>query len=77
MLTLAQLKHAVHRKHLIKTDAALLCAAATRAQGASSVQVKKLAIEASVKGAKNIHFTAHLHSVEDKAFKMPDGRELT
>lgn len=77
MLTLDQLKQAVHRKKVTKTDTALLCVAAAGAKGASSAQVKKLAIDAGVKGAKTLNFTAHLHSAEDKVFKTPDGWELT
>src|SRR5262249_24602644 len=42
-----------------------------------SAQAKKLAVEAGVRGAKKISFTAHLHSAEDKVFKTPNGCELT
>lgn len=77
MLTLEQLKQAVHEKGVTKTDIALLCVAAAGAKAAPTASVKKLALEAGVKGAKNLNFTAHLHSAEDKVFKTPDGWELT
>jgi hypothetical protein len=77
LLTIDQLKQAVHNKGVTKTDTALLCVAAAGAKAISSAQVKKLAIDAGVKGAKKINFAAHLHSTEDKAFKTPDGWELT
>ena len=77
MLTLEQLKQAVHKKNVTKTDVGLLCVAAAGAAAASTSAVRKLAIEAGVKGAKFINFTAHLHSAEDKVFKAPKGWELT
>lgn len=77
MLTFDQLKQAVHKKGVTKTDVALLCVAAAGAEKAPTAQVKKLAISAGVKHAKDINFAAHLHSAEDKAFKTPDGWELT
>ncbi len=77
MLTLEQLKQAVHEKGVTKTDIALLCVAAAGAKAAPTTAVKKLALEAGVKGAKTLNFTAHLHSAEDKVFKTPDGWELT
>ncbi|MHC4150302.1 MAG: hypothetical protein ACYSR5_12585 [Planctomycetota bacterium] len=39
--------------------------------------MRKLALEAGVKGAKTLNITAHLHSAEDKVFKTPQGWELT
>ena len=77
MLTLEQLKQAVHQKGVTKTDVALLCVAAAGAKAAPTPAVKKLALEAGVKGAKMLNFTAHLHSAEDKVFKTPQGWELT
>jgi hypothetical protein len=77
LLTLEQLKQAVHRKNVTKTDVALLCVAAAGAKEASTVTVRKLAIEAGVKGAKTINFSAHLNAAEDKVFKGPKGWELT
>ena len=77
MLTFEQLKQAVHRKNVTKTDAALLCIAAAGAKEVPTKVVRKLAIEAGVKGAKTINFTAHLDSAEDKVFKALKGWELT
>ena len=77
MLTLEQLKQVVHTQRVTKTDTALLCVAAAGANGASGAQVKKLAVEAGVKGAKKINLTAHLHSADDKVFRTPAGWELT
>jgi hypothetical protein len=77
LLTLEQLKLAVHKKGVTKTNIALLCVAAGGATKVTGPQVKKLAMEAGVKGAKDINFTAHLHGADDKVFKTPDGWELT
>jgi hypothetical protein len=77
MLTLEQLKQSVHQKDITKTDAALLCVAASESKSISTNAVKKLAMEAGVKGAKKINFGAHLGSAEDKVFKTPNGWELT
>ena len=77
MLTLEQLKSAVHQKDVTKTDAALLCVAAAGTKAAPTATVRRLALEAGVKGAKWINFTAHLNSAEDKVFKSPKGWELT
>jgi len=77
LLTLEQLKQTVHRQRLTKTDVALLCVAAAGAKAASTAAVRKLALEAGVRGAKTINFSAHLSSAEDKAFKAPQGWELT
>ena len=43
----------------------------------STLAVRKLAIDAGVKGARKINFSAHLSSVEDKVLKAPQGWELT
>lgn len=77
MPTLEQLKQAVHRKDTTKTDAALLCVAAGGGQGVASGAVRKLAVEAGIKGAAKINFSAHLSSAEDKVFKTGSGWELT
>lgn len=77
MLTLEQLKEAVHKKGITKTDTALLCVAAAGGQAASTTAVKKLAIDAGVKKAKEINFSSHLSSAEDKVFKTPNGWELS
>lgn len=77
MLTIEQLKRAVHRKGVTKTDAALLCLGAAGGKAASIAAVRKLAIESGVKGTKKINFSAHLGSAEDKAFKAAAGWELT
>jgi hypothetical protein len=77
LLTLEQLKQAVHRQRLTKTDVALLCVAAGGAQAVSSQHVRKFAIEAGIKSAKTINFSAHLSSAEDKVIKTPQGWELT
>lgn len=77
MLTLEQLKQAVHQKGITKTDTALLCVAAAGGKAAPTAAVKKLSLDAGVKGAKSLNFTAHLHSAEDKVFKTPQGWELT
>lgn len=77
MLTLEQLKRAVHLKGVTKTDAALLCVAASDGGAASAAAVRKLAIDSGVKGAKKINFSAHLSSAEDKVFKSAAGWELT
>jgi hypothetical protein len=77
LLTLEQLKRAVHRQTLTKTDISLICVAAGGAGAVSTAAVRKLAIEAGVKAAKKINFSAHLSSAEDKVFKAPQGWELT
>lgn len=77
MLTLEQLKQAVHQPGVTKTDIALLCVGAAGAKAAPTTAVKKLALEAGVKGARVLNFTAHLHSAEDRVFKTPEGWELT
>lgn len=77
MLTTDQLKLAVHRPGVTKTDCALLCVAAAGGSGASIANVRKLALDVGVKGAKKTNFSAHLSSSEDKVFKTPAGWELT
>jgi hypothetical protein len=77
LLTTEQLKQVVHQAGVTKTDSALLCVAAAGASAASTTAVRKLAIDAGVKGAKKINFSAHLSSAEDKVFKTPNGWELT
>jgi len=77
MLTLEQLKQAIHKKKISKTDAALLCVAAAGAKAAPTQTVRQLALESGVKGAKTINFHAHLSSAEDKVFRAPGGWELT
>ncbi len=77
MLTIEQLKQAIHRQRLSKTDIALLCVAAAGGKLVTSATVRKLAIESGVKGAKTINFSAHLASAEDKVFKGAQGWELT
>lgn len=77
MLTTEQLKQVVHRAGITKTDSALLCVAAAGATAASTATVRKLAIEAGVKNAKKVNFSAHLSAAEDKVFKTPGGWELT
>ena len=77
MLTLDQLKLAVHRKGVTKTDAALLCVAAGGTTALTTANVKALAQQAGVKGAKTTNFSAHLGSAGGKVFKTTDGWELT
>jgi hypothetical protein len=77
LLTTEQLKQAVHRTGITKTDSALMCVAAAGEMGAPTATVRKLAVEAGVKGAKKINFSAHLSAAEDKVFKTPSGWELT
>lgn len=77
LLTAKQLKQAVHRPKITKTDTALLCVAAAGGTGASTGAVRKLAVESGVKGAKKINFSSHLSAAEDKVFKTPTGWELT
>lgn len=77
MLTLDQLKLAVHRQRLTKTDAALLCVAAGGARAVPAPEVRKLAMESGVKGAAKTNWGAHLGSAEDRVFKTVQGWELT
>jgi len=77
LLTSEQLKQALHRAGVTKTDSALLCVAAAGGSAASTGVVRKLAVEAGVKGAKKTNFSAHLSAAEDKVFKTPSGWELT
>jgi hypothetical protein len=77
LLTFEQLKQAIHRRGVTKTDAALLCVAAAGGKAAPTSKVQRLALEAGMKGAKKTNFSAHLASAEDKVFKTADGWELT
>lgn len=77
MLTLEQLKQAVHRKGITRTDTAILCLAAAGGQSATTGVVRKLAIDAGVKNAKRVNFSAHLASAEEKVLRTPNGWELT
>lgn len=51
--------------------------AANGGNGVSTLVVRRSAVEAGVKGAKDTNFGALLHSAEDKVFKTPKGWELT
>lgn len=77
MLTTEQLKQVAHQSDVTKTDAALLCVAAGGGSAVSTATVRKLALEAGVKGAKKINFSAHLSAADDKVFKTPTGWELS
>lgn len=77
MLTTEQLKEVVHQAGVTKTDTALLCVAAGGGSKVSTAAVRKLALDAGVKGAKKVNFSAHLSAAEDKVFKTPAGWELT
>lgn len=77
MLTLEQLKAVVHQKGITRTNVALLCVAAAGGQAVSTGKAKQLAVDAGVKKAKDINFSSHLSSAEDKVFKTPSGWELT
>jgi hypothetical protein len=77
LLTLEQLKQAVHRKGISKTDIALLCVGAGGTAQVTLKRIRELAVQAGVRGAKAENFTALLHSPKDKVFKTPDGWELT
>lgn len=77
MLTIEQLKQVVHESGVTKTDSALLCVAAAGGSSVATAAVRAVAIDAGVKGAKKINFSAHLSAAEDKVFKTPSGWELT
>jgi hypothetical protein len=77
VLTIEQLKQAVHKKGLTKTDTALLCVAAGGAKGVSTLTAKTIGQEAGVKGWSKVNLSAHLGSAEEKVFKTPAGWELT
>lgn len=77
MLTLEQLKAAVHRKGVTRTDVALLCVGAAGAQSVPTRSVRKFAIDAGVRGAKSLNISQHLASASGKVFKTPSGWELT
>jgi hypothetical protein len=51
MLTIEQLKQAIHRQRLSKTDIALLCVATAGGKLVTSATVRKLAIESGMKAA--------------------------
>ena len=76
MLTLEQLKQAVHQKGITKTDIALLCVAAGGAKDVPTKEVRKFASDAGVKGAKNINFASFLNMAHTRVFKTPEGWEL-
>jgi hypothetical protein len=77
LLTTEQLKQVVHQAGVTKTDSALLCVAAGGGSNVSTAGVRKLALDAGVRGARTINFSAHLSAAEDKVFKTPTGWELT
>lgn len=77
MLTIDQLKQAVHRQQLSKTDIALLCVAAAGGRAVKTETVREIALRVGVKGAKTTNFSSHLASAGDKVFKTPEGWELT
>lgn len=77
MLTAEQLKQVAHQAGVTRTDCALLCVATGGGINVPTTTVRKLAVEAGVKGAKAINFSAYLSAAEDKAFKTPTGWELT
>lgn len=77
MLTQEQLKQAVHRQRLTKTDVALLCVAAGGSEAVLTTQVRRLAVDSGVKGAATTNWGSHLGSAEDKVFKTVQGWELT
>jgi hypothetical protein len=76
MLTIDQLKQAVHRQRLSKTDVALLCVAAGGGEAVPSEGIRKLARQAGVKGAKTRNFSALLAAADQKVFKTEKGWEL-
>ena len=77
MLTLEQLKQAVHRQRLTKTDVALLIVGAGGAKAVEAAQVRKLAVESGVRSAAKTNWSAHLASATGKVFKTALGWELT
>jgi hypothetical protein len=76
MLTIEQLKKAIHRQRLKKTDIALLCLATAGGKGVLTRVIKELAIECGVKDAKRTNFFPHL-AASGKAFMGTVGWELT
>lgn len=76
MLTLDQLKQVVHDKRITRADTALLCVAAGGGNGVTTAAVRKLAVQAGVKGAQKVNFSKYLVAADDKVFKTPDGWEL-
>jgi len=77
LLTLEQLKQAVHRQRLTKTDVALLVVAAGGAKAVEAAQVRTLAVESGVRSAAKTNWSAHLASANGKVFKTALGWELT
>lgn len=77
MLTIDQLKQAVHRQRLSKTNVALLCVAAAGGKSVRTETVREVALQVGVKGAKTTNFSSHLASADDKVFKTAEGWELT
>lgn len=77
MLTIDQLKQAVHRQQLTKTDVALLCVAAAGGAGVKSEIVRKIALQVGIRRAKTTNFSSLLAAVEDKVFKTNEGWELS
>lgn len=77
MLTLEQLKQAVHRQKLTKTDTALLCVAGKGGKDVPTTAVRTIAINVGIRAATSTNYGAHLASAEDKVFKTPNGWELT
>ena len=67
----------MHKKEITRTDVALLCVGAAGAQGVATRSVRQFALDSGVKKAKDINFSQHLASAEDKVFKTPSGWELT
>lgn len=77
MLTSDQLKQALHSRGLSKTDAVLLCLATAGGHSASPREIRALAVQCGMKGAKDLNVGALLHSATGRAFKTPKGWELT
>lgn len=77
MLTSDQLKQALHSKGLSKTDAVLLCLAAAGGQDVPPLEIRALAVQSGMRGAKDLNVGALLHSATGRAFKTPKGWELT
>jgi len=77
LLTTEQLKRVVHKSGITRSDSALLCVASGGGRNVPTATVRKLAIEAGIKGAKDINFSAYLAAAKDKVFRTPNGWELT
>lgn len=76
MLTAEQLKQVVHQKGMSNTDA-LLATLGSAGGIASTRIVRSLAVAAGLKGAKTINISTYLGRATEKAFKTPDGWELS